>query len=86
MITTHSPSSVFFRLALLLALAGAAGAPAPAAAQAQNERPPATKGPLEWHPEALKAIGPAAVTLALAEGLDAHAQSVAIRLNMPLDK
>ena len=28
----------------------------PAAAQAQNERPPATKGPLESHPEALKAI------------------------------
>ena len=34
----------------------------------------------------LRAIGPAAVTLAQAEGLDAHAQSVAIRLNMPLDK
>jgi histidinol dehydrogenase len=31
----------------------------------------------------LRAIGPAAVTLARAEGLDAHALSVAIRLNMP---
>ncbi|MCR9256686.1 MAG: histidinol dehydrogenase [Alphaproteobacteria bacterium] len=31
--------------------------------------------------KALKAIGPAAVTLAEAEGLDAHARSVAIRLN-----
>ena len=31
----------------------------------------------------LGAIGPAAVTLAQAEGLDAHALSVAIRLNMP---
>ena len=56
MITIRSPSNVFFRPALLLALVGAAGAPAPTAAQAQNERPPATKGPLEWHPEALKAI------------------------------
>jgi histidinol dehydrogenase len=33
--------------------------------------------------ESLRAIGPAAVTLARAEGLDAHALSVAIRLNMP---
>jgi histidinol dehydrogenase len=32
---------------------------------------------------ALAAIGPAAVTLARAEGLDAHAESVAVRLNMP---
>jgi histidinol dehydrogenase len=31
----------------------------------------------------LGAIGPAAVILAQAEGLDAHALSVAIRLNMP---
>ncbi len=31
----------------------------------------------------LNAIGPAAVTLAKAEGLDAHALSIAIRLNMP---
>jgi histidinol dehydrogenase len=33
--------------------------------------------------ESLRAIGPAAVTLARAEGLDAHALSVAIRLNLP---
>ena len=32
--------------------------------------------------EALRAIGPAAVALAEAEGLDAHARSVAIRLNL----
>jgi histidinol dehydrogenase len=32
-------------------------------------------------PAALAAIGPAAITLAEAEGLDAHARSVAIRLN-----
>ncbi|MDE1904047.1 MAG: histidinol dehydrogenase [Alphaproteobacteria bacterium] len=31
----------------------------------------------------LNAIGPAAVTLAKAEGLDAHALSIAIRLNLP---
>ena len=31
----------------------------------------------------LRAIGPAAVTLAKAEGLDAHARSIAIRLNLP---
>jgi len=34
-------------------------------------------------PEALRAIGPAAMTLARAEGLDAHALSVALRLNVP---
>jgi histidinol dehydrogenase len=33
--------------------------------------------------EALGAIGPAAVTLAQAEGLDAHALSIAMRLNLP---
>ncbi len=33
--------------------------------------------------DALGAVGPAAVTLAGAEGLDAHALSVAIRLNLP---
>ncbi len=33
--------------------------------------------------EALGAIGPAAVTLAQAEGLDAHALSIALRLNLP---
>ena len=31
----------------------------------------------------LRAIGPAAMTLARAEGLDAHALSIAIRLNLP---
>jgi histidinol dehydrogenase len=33
--------------------------------------------------ESLRAIGPAAVTLAQAEGLGAHARSVALRLNLP---
>ncbi len=33
--------------------------------------------------ESLRAIGPAAVTLARAEGLEAHALSIAIRLNLP---
>ena len=33
--------------------------------------------------EGLAAIGPAAITLAHAEGLDAHALSIAIRLNLP---
>jgi histidinol dehydrogenase len=33
--------------------------------------------------ESLRAIGPAAVMLAHAEGLDAHALSIAIRLNLP---
>ena len=33
--------------------------------------------------DSLRAIGPAAVTLARAEGLDAHALSIAIRLNLP---
>ena len=36
---------------------------------------------LKCNDDALQAIGPAAVTLAEAEGLDAHARSVAIRLN-----
>jgi histidinol dehydrogenase len=30
----------------------------------------------------LRALGPAAITLAEAEGLDAHARSIAIRLNL----
>lgn len=34
-------------------------------------------------PEGLRAIGPAAVTLANAEGLRGHARAVALRLNMP---
>ena len=33
--------------------------------------------------ESLRALGPAAITLARAEGLDAHALSVALRLNLP---
>ncbi|HKT20759.1 MAG TPA: histidinol dehydrogenase [Stellaceae bacterium] len=37
---------------------------------------------LGCEPESLKAIGPAAITLAEAEGLDAHARSIAIRLNL----
>jgi histidinol dehydrogenase len=36
---------------------------------------------LRCTPEALRALGPAAVTLGRAEGLEAHARSVAIRLN-----
>ncbi len=38
---------------------------------------------LSCGPEALRAIGPTAMTLARAEGLDAHALSVALRLNLP---
>ncbi|HVM80580.1 MAG TPA: histidinol dehydrogenase [Stellaceae bacterium] len=34
-------------------------------------------------PEGLRAVGPAAIDLARAEGLDAHALSIAIRLNLP---
>ncbi|MBT9290321.1 histidinol dehydrogenase [Prosthecodimorpha staleyi] len=37
---------------------------------------------LKVGPEALRALGPAAIALARAEGLDAHARSVAIRLNL----
>jgi histidinol dehydrogenase len=36
---------------------------------------------LKCGPESLRALGPAAVTLARAEGLEAHARSVAMRLN-----
>jgi histidinol dehydrogenase len=36
---------------------------------------------LKCGPEQLRALGPAAITLGQAEGLDAHARSVAIRLN-----
>jgi len=36
---------------------------------------------LKCSPDALRAIGPAAVTLGEAEGLEAHARSVSIRLN-----
>ena len=37
---------------------------------------------LKTGPEQLRALGPAAIALAKAEGLDAHARSVAIRLNL----
>jgi len=37
---------------------------------------------LRCSPEGLRALGPAAIALAEAEGLDAHARSVAIRLNL----
>jgi len=36
---------------------------------------------LKVGPDALRALGPAAITLAEAEGLGAHARSVAIRMN-----
>ena len=36
---------------------------------------------LKCTPEALRKIGPAAITIGEAEGLDAHARSVSIRLN-----
>ena len=36
---------------------------------------------LKLSPDALRALGPAAIALGRAEGLDAHARSVAIRLN-----
>ncbi|MFZ0694351.1 MAG: histidinol dehydrogenase [Alphaproteobacteria bacterium] len=38
---------------------------------------------LSCNAESLREIGPAAVTLAKAEGLEAHARSIAIRLNLP---
>ena len=37
---------------------------------------------LKLGPEQLRALAPAAIALARAEGLDAHGRSVAIRLNM----
>jgi histidinol dehydrogenase len=40
---------------------------------------------LRCGPEQLNALGPAAIALGRAEGLQAHARSVAIRLNLPLD-
>jgi histidinol dehydrogenase len=40
---------------------------------------------LRCGPEQLNALGPAAIALGRAEGLDGHARSVAIRLNMPID-
>ena len=38
---------------------------------------------LKCGPEQLRALGPAAIALGKAEGLDAHSRSVAIRLNLP---
>src|ERR1700676_4487633 len=38
---------------------------------------------LKCGPEQLRALGPAAMTLGQAEGLDAHARSVGLRLNLP---
>jgi histidinol dehydrogenase len=38
---------------------------------------------LKCGPEQLRALGPAAITLGRAEGLDAHSRSVALRLNLP---
>jgi histidinol dehydrogenase len=38
---------------------------------------------LKCGPQQLRALGPAAMTLGEAEGLDAHARSVALRLNLP---
>lgn len=40
---------------------------------------------LKCGPEQLRALGPSAIALGQAEGLSAHARSVAIRLNLPLD-
>jgi histidinol dehydrogenase len=40
---------------------------------------------LRCGPEQLRALGPAAIALGRAEGLDAHARSVAIRLNLPME-
>jgi histidinol dehydrogenase len=37
---------------------------------------------LQCSPDALRVLGPAAITLGCAEGLDGHARSVAIRLNL----
>ena len=38
---------------------------------------------LKCGPEQLRALGPAAITLGKAEGLDAHARSITLRLNLP---
>jgi histidinol dehydrogenase len=37
---------------------------------------------LQCHPEALRALGPAAMALGRSEGLEAHARSIGIRLNL----
>jgi histidinol dehydrogenase len=38
---------------------------------------------LKCGPDQLRALGPAAMTLGMAEGLDAHSRSVGLRLNLP---
>jgi histidinol dehydrogenase len=38
---------------------------------------------LKCGPEQLRKLGPAAITLGKAEGLDAHSRSVGLRLNLP---
>jgi histidinol dehydrogenase len=38
---------------------------------------------LKCGPDQLRALGPAAMTLGKAEGLDAHSRSVGLRLNLP---
>jgi histidinol dehydrogenase len=38
---------------------------------------------LKCGPEQLRALGPAAMTLGKAEGLDAHSRSIGLRLNLP---
>src|SRR5205814_4224506 len=38
---------------------------------------------LKCGPDQLRALGPAAMTLGQAEGLDAHSRSVGLRLNLP---
>jgi histidinol dehydrogenase len=40
---------------------------------------------LKCGPEQLQSLGPAAIALGQAEGLSAHARSVAIRLNLPVE-
>ena len=40
---------------------------------------------LKCGPDQLRALGPAAITLGKAEGLEAHARSVGMRLNLPTD-
>jgi len=40
---------------------------------------------LKCGPDQLRALGPAAMTLGKAEGLDAHARSIGTRLNLPTD-
>jgi histidinol dehydrogenase len=37
---------------------------------------------LKCGPQSLRALGPAAIALARAEGLEGHARSVALRLNL----